>query len=169
MQTIVASLICSRPAAAARVAFAVPSQIASDALAPGPQIVTHTGSLTSGHYAAYVRARDAALETERLCCLASGERPTASEMASARAFEEWRALHSPGPSAAAGGVGVVGLWQAAYSWYRLDDNKVTRVRASTVEDQQAYMLLYVRRDCWKQSEDESLALSKMEAVAAGEE
>jgi hypothetical protein len=143
------------------------------------QIVTHTGSLTSGHYIAYVRARDAARETERLSDLASGVKPSSAEEAAAQAFRAWRALQTSSGAAGAegtesggrpesgggGGLGVLAMWRARYSWFRLDDSKVLRVREATVADQQAYMLLYVRRDCWREAEEEGILLNKAEALA----
>jgi ubiquitin C-terminal hydrolase len=76
-------------------------------------MVVHEGSLTSGHYVSYVRARDARLE--QLQFEADPDAP----------------------------------WEPKYSWFRQDDHTVTRVDDATVQEEQAYLLFYVRKDTFK--------------------
>lgn len=54
-------------------------------------------------------------------------------------------------------------WRPTYSWFRVDDDKVSSVPPHVVESQQAYLLFYARRDVLRASDE--LDLVEMRRMA----
>ncbi|KAA0151229.1 hypothetical protein FNF29_04704 [Cafeteria roenbergensis] len=72
---------------------ATPTAAEEAASAEGVSMVTHSGSLSSGHYIAFVRARDSAAELARLRELAKGAPPRLAEVREAERF--FSAIRAP--------------------------------------------------------------------------
>lgn len=132
-------------------------------------MVTHEGSLTSGHYIAFVKARSGLRELARLRALAAGEAPSLAEREAAADFLGRAAAVPGGPGTDDEGVGVAAHWVPSYSWYKLDDQRVRPVSAAHVQGQQAYLLFYARRDAAAAMDREDMRRAKASLARGGRE